>query len=138
MHVSQSHETQVVDESPTLEFLNPVPMANVACGSLVFASHWLVPLASGGGNQNLFASGLAIIVVAIASMVAHGQVARNYWSALNIPIGIWLVVSANVFPLPPGIGWTQMCLGILAGAVALTSLANERRADKIRSATRER
>jgi hypothetical protein len=40
MHVSQSHEAQVGDESRTVEFLNPVPLANVVCGSLVFASHW--------------------------------------------------------------------------------------------------
>jgi hypothetical protein len=134
MNVSQSHEAKVGGEVRTLEFLNLVPLANVVCGSLVFASHWLVPLASGGGNQNLFASGLAIIVVSIASLVAHGQVARNYWSALNVPIGIWLVVSANILPLPVGIGWTQTCMGILAGPIALTSLANERRAAKIRSA----
>jgi hypothetical protein len=136
MQVSQSHETSVAGDVRTLEFLNLVPLANVVCGSLVFASHWLVPLASGGGNQNLFGSGLAIIVVSIASLVAHGQVARNYWSALNVPIGIWLVVSANIFPLPVGIGWTQTCVGILAGTIALTSLANERRAAKIRSAAR--
>lgn len=134
MHVNQSNETKVVGGVRTFEFPNLAPLANVVCGLLVFACHWLAPLALGGGNQNLFLSGLAIIIVAIASLVAHGQVSRNYWSALNVPLGIWLVLSANLFPLPSGIGWTQTCLGILAGTIAVTSLANERRAVKRRSA----
>jgi len=104
----------------------PAALNNVVCGFLVFATHWHVPIYIGEAHANLFGTGLAIIMVALATLIAHGQVPRNYWSALNVLLGIWLIVSTGLFVLPPGIGWTQGCLGVLTIAIALTSLGNER------------
>jgi uncharacterized membrane protein len=104
----------------------PTALNNIVCGFLVFATHWQVPIYTGPARENFFATGLAIIMVALATLIAHGQVQRNYWSALNVALGVWLIVSTGLFQLPAGIGWAQGCLGILTVVIALTSLGNER------------
>ena len=115
----------VIGEPTSLAFPDHAPLNNIVCGVLVFSSHWLTPVAAGGANSNLFACGIAIVAIAMASLVAHGQVARNYWSGLNVVVGLWLVFSATVFPLPAGMWWAQMCLGVLTMTIALTSVVNE-------------
>lgn len=104
---------------------NRSPLSNIVCGVLVVASAYLVPPPLFGENWNLFLTGMAIIIVAMASLVAHGNVARNYWSAANVAAGLWLVISARAMPNVPDVTWAQTCLGIIVTAIALTSLANE-------------
>ncbi|HTW83464.1 MAG TPA: hypothetical protein VMD91_05270 [Candidatus Sulfotelmatobacter sp.] len=104
---------------------NRAALNNIVCGLLVFASHWTATPAT-APRENLFWCGIAIVGVALATLIAHGQVPHNYWSALNVGLGIWVIVSASIFVPPAGIGWAQTCLGILTTTLALTSLANER------------
>jgi hypothetical protein len=110
-----------------LELHNRAPWNNVVCAILVYFSQSAAGPMAESTNWNLFITSVAIGLVAFISMVAHGNVARNYYSGVNVLAGIWLVVSTRVFPTAPEMLWAQVCLGILTMTIALTSLANERR-----------
>jgi uncharacterized membrane protein SirB2 len=109
-----------------MELHNRAPWNNVVCGFLVFASRWFVHPVTESSDWNLFWTGLVIILIALTTMIAHGNIARNYWSSLNVLAGIWLLISTRVIPPTGAMTWAQICLGVLAITIALTSLANER------------
>ena len=104
---------------------NRAPWNNVVCGALIFGSRWVIAPTSTGSDWNLFWSGLAIMVIAFCTLIAHGNVSRNYWSAANVLAGLWLIVSTSLIPGPPHMMYAQTCLGVLTVTIALTSLANE-------------
>jgi hypothetical protein len=62
---------------------------------------------------------------ALAATIAHGNSAQNYWSAMNVIAGVWLLVSAQAIPSVPLVTSAQEGLGALVVAVALTSLITE-------------
>lgn len=95
-------------------------------GFLVFASRWVVHPTSFGAAWNLFLTGIAVMVVAFTASVAHGNLRRNIWSAVNVIAGIWLIISVSVIPNDPAMSWPQICLGIMIVTTAFTSLSNER------------
>jgi hypothetical protein len=122
---NEATEALPVRSSNVHELHNRAPCANIVCGLLVFASYHLVPPDLFGVNWNLFLTGISIVIIALASLIAHGNVARNYWSGANVVAGLWLLSSTKLMPSVPAVTWTQVCLGTLAIAIALTSLANE-------------
>jgi phosphatidylserine synthase len=109
-----------------MELHNRAPWNNVVCGLLVFSSRWFVSPIAESSDWNLFWTGIAIVIIALTAMIAHGNIARNYWSSLNVLAGLWLIVSTRVILPPEAMTWAQICLGVLAITIALTSLANER------------
>ncbi len=119
-------QEQLVAALSPLELHNRAPWNNVVCAILVGLSRDVVPPAAPSTDWNLFLTSIAIGLIAFITMIAHGNVARNYWSGFNVLTGIWLIVSTQVFPTAAGMLWAQVCLGILTTTIALTSLANER------------
>ena len=107
-------------------FHNRAPWNNLVCGALVFGSRWVIAPTSTGSDWNFFWSGLAIMTIALCALIAHGNVAKNYWSAANVAAGAWLILSTSLIPGPPHMMYAQICLGVLTVTIALTSLANER------------
>ncbi len=122
--VSSAMRTQV-EGAERLIAHNRAPWNNVVCGALIFGSRWVIAPTSSGSDWNLFWSGLAIMCIALATLIAHGNVSKNYWSVLNVVAGGWLIVSTSLIPGPPHLMWAQTCLGVLTATIALTSLANE-------------
>ncbi len=120
-------QDELVSALSPLELHNRAPWNNVVCAVLVYFSRDAVRPIAGTTDWNLFLTSIGIGLVAFISMIAHGNVSRNYWSGVNVLAGIWLIVSTHVFPTAPEMSWAQVCLGILTIAIALTSLANERR-----------
>jgi uncharacterized membrane protein SirB2 len=112
--------------APVKELQNRAPWNNVVIGILVFVSRGFIRPLPESVDTNLFVTGIAIGVIALITMIAQGNVRRNYFSALNVLAGIWLIVSAQVLPAVSELGWAQVCLGVLTITIALTSLANER------------
>ena len=104
---------------------NRAPWNNIVCGALIFGSRWVITSTSTGSDWNLFWSGLAIMFIAFCTLIAHGNVSKNYWSAANVLAGLWLIVSTSLIPGPPHMMYAQTCLGVLTVTIALTSLANE-------------
>ena len=104
---------------------NRAPWNNVVCGALIFASRWVITPNSTGSDWNLFWSGFAIMFIAFCTLIAHGNVSKNYWSAANVLAGVWLILSTSLIPGPPHMMYAQTCLGVLTVTIALTSLANE-------------
>ena len=105
---------------------NRAPWINVVVGVLVFVSRWVIHPTTFAADWNLFLTGGAIIVAAMIAAGAHGNVTRNYWSAVNVAAGLWLIVSLAVVPNTNTMNWPQICLGVIAITTALTSLSNER------------
>ena len=104
---------------------NRAPWNNIVCGALIFGSRWVITSTSTGSDWNLFWSGLAIMFIAFCTLIAHGNVSKNYWSGANVVAGLWLIVSTSLIPGPPHMMYAQTCLGVLTVTIALTSLANE-------------
>lgn len=104
---------------------NRAPWNNIVCGALTFGSRWVIVSTSTGSDWNLFWSGLAIMFIAFSTLIAHGNISRNYWSAANVLAGLWLIASTALIPGPPHMMYAQTCLGVLTVTIALTSLANE-------------
>lgn len=111
------------DENDDLKVLhNRAPWINVMTGLLVFGSRWVIRPTSFAGEWNLFWTGIAIVAVAMIAAGAHGNIVRNYWSAINVIAGLWLIISVAVIPNDAALTWAQICLGIITVTTALTSL----------------
>ncbi len=105
-------------------FHNYAPWVNVVFGLLVFTLRYDSPRGTFSVHWNLFLTGIAIMFVALAATIAHGS-SKNYWSALNIVAGVWLLVSVHVIPEVARVELLQNVLGALVIAVALVSLLTE-------------
>jgi hypothetical protein len=107
------------------EFHNYAPWINVVCGLLVFILRYGAPRGTFSVHWNLFLTGIVIMFAALAATIAHGNSTQNYWSAINVAAGTWLLVSAQTIPSIPPVTLAQEGLGALVILVALASLICE-------------
>lgn len=116
----------VPSRSDLSQFHNYAPWLNVVLGLLVFVLRYWSPRGTFDVRWNLFATGLVIMFAALATTIAHdGNSSRNYWSAINIVAGVWLIVSVKLIPSVLQVTVSQTVLGALVIAIALISLAIE-------------
>lgn len=104
---------------------NYAAWANVVLGLVVFALRYYSPRPSFEVHRNLFLTGIALMFAALAAVIAHeGKSTKNYWPAVSVAGGAWLLVSARIFPSPASfVTMGQTVLGALIIIVALASLA---------------
>jgi hypothetical protein len=107
------------------EFHNYAPWINVVAGLLVFALRYASPHGTFAVHWNLFLTGIVIMFAALAATIAHGDPKRNYWSAINVAAGAWLLVSAQTIPSVARVTIPQEVLGALVVVIAVASLAIE-------------
>jgi hypothetical protein len=99
---------------------------NVCFGLLVFILRYGSPRPTFSVHWNLFLTGIVIMFAAFAATIAHDEKSvKNYWSAINVAAGVWLLVSAKTIPSIPPVTLAQEVLGVLIIAAALVSLATE-------------
>ena len=99
---------------------------NVCLGLLVFILRYGSPRPTFSVHWNLFLTGIAVMFAAFAATIAHdGKSTKNYWAAINVAAGVWLLVSSKTIPSIPLVTLAQEVLGVLIIAAALVSLANE-------------
>jgi len=114
------------DRSDLRQFHNYAPWVNVVLGLCVFVLRYGSPRFTFAVHWNLFSTGLVIMLAALATTVAHDEdSSKNYWSAINVAAGVWLLVSVKTIPSVPLVTAAQICLGALIILVALTSLVIE-------------
>jgi hypothetical protein len=118
-------QDDLVSALSPLKLHNRAPWNNVVCAMLVYFSRDVVQPIAESTDWNLFLTSIGIGLAAFISMLARGNVSRNYLSGINVVAGVWLVASTRIFPTSPQLFWAQVCLGILTTSIALTSLANE-------------
>ena len=119
--------------SGVTQFHNYAPWGNVILGLMVFALRYSAPRGTFSVHWNLFLTGVVIMFAALATTIAHdGDSSTNYWSAINLVAGAWLLVSAKVIPSIPRVTVAQVSLGVLVIAVAVISLSIELLAPKIK------
>jgi hypothetical protein len=104
---------------------NYAPWINLVAGLLVFALRYASPRGTFSVHWNLFLVGIVIMFAALAATIAHGNTKRNYWSAINIVAGAWLLVSAQTIPSVPRVTIAQEVLGAFVIVIAVASLAFE-------------
>jgi hypothetical protein len=104
---------------------NYAPWLNVVCGLAVFSLRYAAPHHTFSVHWNLFVTGIVVMFAALASTISHGYSSHNYWSAINIAAGIWLIISAQLIPSTPFVTVAQEGLGALIIAVAIISLVME-------------
>jgi hypothetical protein len=104
---------------------NYAPWINVVFGLMVFALRYLSPRGTFAVHWNLFLTGIVIMFAALASTISHGNTETNYWSAINIGAGIWLLISSKTIPSIPTVTLAQDILGALIIAVAVVSVIVE-------------
>ena len=111
---------------PKVTSHNYAPWVNVVLGLLVFALRYGSPRGTFTVHWNLFLTGLVIMFAALAATIAHDESpSKNYWSAINVAAGTWLLVSAETIPSVPLVTAAQKGLGALIVIVALASLILE-------------
>jgi hypothetical protein len=104
---------------------NYVPWMNVVCGLMVFALRYIAPRGTFAVHWNLFVTGIVIMFAALATTISHGNTETNYWSAINVAAGAWLLISARTIPSIPAVTFAQLTLGILIIVLAAVSLIVE-------------
>jgi hypothetical protein len=114
-----------LDASGPREIHDYAPWINVLCGLAVFTLRYGAPRNTFDVHWNLFLTGIVIMFAALATTIAHGQAPRNYWSAINIVAGGWLLVSAKTIPSIPIVSTAQVALGVATILLALVSLGTE-------------
>ena len=115
---------QPLNEPP--ETPNYAAWVNVVLGLCVFTLHWASPRGTFDIKRNLFLTGIVIMFVALATAIAHqGNSNRNYWSAINIVTGLWLIVSRAIFVPIAIVSLGQLSLGIAVSVVAVIALLSE-------------
>lgn len=124
--IARDQQSPLPGRSDLREFHNYAPWANVVFGLCVFVLRYGSHRFTFAVHWNLFLTGLVIMFAALATTVADGEnSSKNYWSAINVAAGAWLVLSVKVIPSAPLVTVAQTCLGALIIAVALTSLIVE-------------
>ncbi len=135
-------QTDVPEPSPVITgnrsspFHNYAPWGNVILGLMVFALRYAAPRGTFAVHWNLFLTGIVIMFAALASTIAHeGDSSNNYWSTINLVAGVWLLISAKVFPSILRVTLSQVTLGGLVIAVAVISLAVEHITPRLKRAS---
>lgn len=100
-----------VDGTDLPQFYDYAPWVNTVCGFLVFVLRYASPRPTFGVHWNLFLTGFVIMFAAVGAEIAHGNSARNYWSAINLVAGVWLLVSAQTIPSILPVTFAQEGLG---------------------------
>ena len=112
--------------SDVRRFHNYAPWGNVILGLMVFALRYAAPRGTFAVHWNLFITGVVIMFAALATTIAHdGDSSNNYWSAINLAAGVWLLISIRIIPSVLRVTVAQTVLGALVLAVAVVSLAIE-------------
>ena len=113
------------DRSDARRSPNYAAWANVVLGFLVFILRYESPRPSLEVHRNLFLTGIVLVFGALAAVIAHeGRATKNYWPAVNIAAGAWLLVSTRLFPSASSFVTTsQGAFGIAIILVALGALA---------------
>jgi hypothetical protein len=106
--------------------------ANVLCGLSVFALRYLAPRGTFSVHWNLFLTGIVIMFAALATTISHGNTTTNYWSAINVAAGAWLLISTRAIPSTPVVNSVELALGGLIIVLAVVSLIVEAAAQKNR------
>ena len=95
----------------------------VVVGFCVFVVRYASPRPSFDVHRNLFFTGLVIMLVALAAVIANeGDAAWNYWSGINVAVGVWLVASATFIPAIEVVSDAQKMLGALLAIIALATV----------------
>jgi ABC-type Co2+ transport system permease subunit len=113
------------DDPGARGFPNYAPWINVVFGLVVFALRYAAPRGTFSVHWNLFLTGIAIMFAALATTISHGNTSRNYWSAINVAAGVWLLISAFTIPSVPRVTVSQVVLGALIVVLAIASLVSE-------------
>jgi hypothetical protein len=114
------------DGSNSRKVHNYTPWVNVVCGLLVFILRYSAPRGTFSVHWNLIWTGLIIIFASLATTIAHDENSpRNYWSAINVAAGAWLIVSAKTIPSIERVAVGQVTLGAIVIVLGLVSLATE-------------
>jgi hypothetical protein len=124
------------DDPERRGFPNYAPWINVVCGLMVFALRYAAPRGTFTLHWNLFLTGIVIMFAALATAISHGNSSRNYWSAINVAAGVWLLVSAHTIPSVPRVTVPQETLGVLIIVIAIVSLIVEMLAVRAGDVTR--
>jgi hypothetical protein len=122
---ADSRSTPPSNTSGPREIHNYAPWINVLCGLAVFTLRYAAPRETFDVHWNLFVTGIVMIFAGLATTIAHGQAPRNYWSAINIVAGAWLLISAQTIPSIPTVSTAQEALGAATILLALVSLGTE-------------
>jgi multisubunit Na+/H+ antiporter MnhC subunit len=104
---------------------NYVPWINVVLGLLVFTLRYIAPRGTFSVHWNLFLTGIVIMFAALATTISHGNSNTNYWSAINVAAGVWLLISAQTIPTVARVTVAQDALGVAIVALAVVSLITE-------------
>lgn len=105
---------------------NRAPWINLAVGILTIISPYALAITSGAVFTSTWIVGVIMVIVAIVEMVAYAQShAMNYWPAINLLAGIWLLISTS-FGGSAGMVWSDIVLGVVAIITAAVSLSYER------------
>jgi hypothetical protein len=104
---------------------NYTPWVNVVCGLLVFTLRYLAPRGTFSVHWNLFLTGIVVMFAALATTISHGNTTTNYWSAINVAAGAWLLISTRAIPSTPLVSSAELALGVLIIVVAVVSLIAE-------------
>jgi hypothetical protein len=124
--IAEDRSSPLGGQSGFNHFHNYAPWINVVLGFLVFVLRYDSPRGTHGVHWNLFLTGLVIMFAAFASTIAHdGNSLKNYWSAIDLAAGAWLLLSAKIVVSVLRVAIAQEILGALVIAVALISLAIE-------------
>jgi hypothetical protein len=125
MLASENRVPPSTDDPDVRGFHNYAPWINVVFGLSVFALRYLSPRGTFAVHWNLFFTGIVIMFAALATTISHGNTETNYWSAINIGAGIWLLISSKTVPSIPTVTFAQDILGALIIVVALVSVIVE-------------
>jgi MFS-type transporter involved in bile tolerance (Atg22 family) len=106
---------------------NRVPLVNLAVGILALISPWALHPASSTVTWDLVITGALIAIVSFLTMGTHAQseTSHNYWPAINVLLGIWLLVSLGFIHNDLAMSWNNVVLGVLAIITGLVSQSHE-------------
>jgi hypothetical protein len=98
----------------------------VIVGLCVFLVRYASPRPSFEVHRNLFFTGLVIMAVAFAAVIANeGEADWNYWSLINVAAGVWLVASATFIPAISVVSTAQTILGAVLVIFSLAAVVVE-------------
>lgn len=113
------------DEPDVPDFHNYAPWVTVVLGLLVFVLRYASPRGTHAVHWNLFLTGIVILFASLAATISHGNTPNNYWSAIDVVAGVWLLVSVKIIPSVERVTLGQEALGALIILIAFLSLAIE-------------
>jgi hypothetical protein len=108
-----------MNEPKAAEQTNRIPLVNLVVGILTFISPSVLHPVSAWSNWDITITGIVIAIVAIVATSVHRS--RNYWPAINVLLGIWLLISIVFVSDQPAIVWSNVVLGVTAIVTGLVS-----------------